>query len=322
MCLKSAYLHEGEYDLVIVDEVHRALSKEYRKLFTSIKTKALLCLTATLPEDPEYVSFLERIAPTVYEKELSGAIDEGLAPKAQIYNLAVPLSKEVAGKYKVFDSKFTQSIIKLTRFRSEQFHLREYSSIFELARAAQHRNFEKEVQMACNAYWASMTMRKQVLYENPAKIGAVISILEKYPPSAKWIIFTKTTAFAEKIATQVPNSVVYHSKQKTSQREQVLKAFSAGDKTRLIAVDALNEGLDVPRVFGGICASGVSTLLTNRQQLGRIIRPEEGKTPIFFNLYTIGTVEKTWIEKKFINSKLTPIWLNHLAEVQTGLRSI
>ena len=85
-------------------------------------------------------------------------------------------------------------------------------------------------------------------------------------------------------------------------------------------MDALNEGLNVPKVFGAICASGVSVALTNFQQLGRIIRPEEGKTPIFFNLYTENTVERSWVEKKL--KKVESTWLNHLEEIPSRMHAL
>jgi len=185
MCLKSAYLHAGDYDLVIVDEVHRALSKEYRRMFRSVTTKALMCLTATLPENEEYVTFLNSIAPVVYEKNLVEAMETGMAPKVTIYNLPVPLSREIAGKYKVFDGKFTQNLIKLTRFRAERPELRVYSSVFDLAQAATKRPFDKEVQAACTGYWSSMTLRKYLVYSNPAKIKFIADIINKYDSSYK-----------------------------------------------------------------------------------------------------------------------------------------
>ncbi len=63
LCIQSAYRVQGEYDLVIIDEVHRALSPEYRKVFENIKTKALICLTATVPEEAEYNEFLHKVCP-------------------------------------------------------------------------------------------------------------------------------------------------------------------------------------------------------------------------------------------------------------------
>lgn len=306
MCIQSAYKHTGSYDLVIIDEVHRALSPKYREVFKNIKTKKLLCLTATLPDEAEYVEFLTKIAPVVYEKKLKDALGDDMVPQFEIYNLAVPLHRTISGKYKLFDGKFTQSMIKLTRYLMDDPKLKsKYKNVFELAQAAQWHKFDKELQSVCKSYWAGMTMRKQLVYSNPAKLNAVKQIIEHMGKNRKWIIFTKSITFAKHLQEYLGGeTAIYHSKLKPIERELNLIAFEQNQFNILIAVDALNEGLNVSQVDAAICAAGVSTELTNSQQLGRIIRPEKGKKPVFINLYTEGTVEKTWVEKKLKSSGL------------------
>lgn len=105
----------------------------------------------------------------------------------------------------------------------------------------------------------------------------------------------------------------YHSKMKMDIREKVLSDYSQGQFSILSAVDGLNEGLSVDDVDAAICISGVSTILTNTQQLGRVIRQKEGKAnPVFFNLYSKDTVEKNWVENKTLKGGLGPYtqWLS------------
>jgi len=306
MCIQSAYKHKGYYDLVIIDEVHRSLSPKYREVFSGIKAKHLMCLTATLPEEAEYVEFLAKTCPVIYEKKLKDALKDEMVPQFEIYNFSVPLHKTISGKYKLFDNKFTQSMIKLTRILMDNPKLKsKYKNVFELAQAAQWASFDKETQGLCKSYWAGMTMRKQLVYSNPAKLKAIRDILNHMGMSRKWIIFTKSIAFAKSLQEYLGgNTAIYHSKLKPIERELNLIAFEQNQFNILIAVDALNEGLNVSQVEAAICAAGVSTELTNSQQLGRIIRPEKGKKPVFINLYTEGTVEKTWVEKKLKSSGL------------------
>ena len=65
-------------------------------------------------------------------------------------------------------------------------------------------------------------------------------------------------------------AVVYHSKMKDDERKLVLEGFKASKFKYLVAVDALNAGLDVPDVDGAICVSGTSTELVAIQQLGQV----------------------------------------------------
>jgi superfamily II DNA or RNA helicase len=92
--------------------------------------------------------------------------------------------------------------------------------------------------------------------------------------SRKWIIFTKSIAFAKSLQEYLGgNTAIYHSKLKPIERELNLIAFEQNQFNILIAVDALNEGLNVSQVEAAICAAGVSTELTNSQQLGQQFGP-------------------------------------------------
>lgn len=84
-------------------------------------------------------------------------------------------------------------------------------------------------------------------------------------------------------------------------REQVLADFGESKFKYLIAVDALNAGLNVPDIDSAICISGVSTELVAVQQRGRVARYAEGKAAIFINLYGEDTIEKSWVKNKTKN---------------------
>ena len=151
MCVQSAYKHQGEYDLVIIDEAHRTASAKYRILFSNIKTNALMMLTATLPDNWEGREFLLSVAPVVFEKNLQEALTQELVPEFDVFNIPVPLHKSVAGKYKVFDAKFTQSMIKLTRQKMDNPLLSKYKNIFDIAKAERN-SADRELADNCKGY--------------------------------------------------------------------------------------------------------------------------------------------------------------------------
>lgn len=97
-----------------------------------------------------------------------------------------------------------------------------------------------------------------------------------------------------------------------------MEQFSNDEFSILIAVDALNAGLNVPNIDGAICVSGVSTELAMVQQLGRSTRKVGDKVAIFFNLYSEGTVEENWVKDKTFNLDST-YWISDLANVKTIL---
>jgi DNA excision repair protein ERCC-3 len=163
-----------------------------------------------------------------------------------------------------------------------------------------------------------MQLRKMVVYNNTAKIHKAKEIIDYFGAERVWLLLTKSIKFAEALQKEVGGEL-YHSKLKSKDREAVLESFKQGDFKILIAVDALNEGTNLPDVDGAICLSGVSTELTNTQQLGRVLRYKEGKNkPLFINLYTKDTIEKNWVESKTIGAGLKSVtkWITNLREVQ------
>lgn len=144
-----------------------------------------------------------------------------------------------------------------------------------------------------------MSIRKQLCYNSETKVQAVLSILKKYP-NKKWILFNKSISFAEKLLELIPNSAIYHYK--IPKNNTILEDFENNKYKVLVAVDALNAGFNVPDVDGAICVSGVSTELTQVQQLGRTVRKtSENKIALFINLYCPNTVEENWVKTKTQN---------------------
>lgn len=115
-----------------------------------------------------------------------------------------------------------------------------------------------------------MSMRKWICYESESKVDVVNKILNKFPEK-KWIIFNKSVKFAEKLKESILYPcVIYHHKLNDKERVLALQEFENNKYNILIAVDALNAGLNVPEVDAAICVSGVSTELVATQQLGQI----------------------------------------------------
>lgn len=296
MVINSASKYKGECDLLIVDEVHKALSDSRYNVFSCIKYKYLLCLTATLPEKKvEYMSRLEKVAPVVYSLKMSdvSTMDKVVADY-QMFNVEVDMDKSTRFKYRKWDGMFKEASIALAQLKRYEPELMDYKSLFDIAKAYQARSGPEEIVRAAKAFWWAMSMRKKSLYDNDSKIEVIVNLIQKFPDK-KWIIFSKSTTFADKVASRL-GVRAYHSKNK--ERLQILEDFK-NDKTKYLpVVDGVNEGVDIPEVDGAIAESSVSSTIISQQQLGRIVRFKEGKKALFFNLYVPGTPEERWVTEK------------------------
>ena len=304
LIINSASKKEIECDLLIIDECHRALSPKMRNVFSCIKYKKLLCLTATLPKEQEYVDFLYSVCPLVYKQTMTAVMDmDKVVSDFQVINLETDIDFETKKKYRLFQSQFQQASIELAGLKRITPELFEFKSLFDIAKTYSNKSEPAEVVKAAKAFWWAMSMRKRVLYENKHKIKVVAELIKKHP-DRKWIIFSKSISFADEIAKSLGVDA-YHSK--TKNKDEVMAKFKDGRSNILSTVDAVNEGVDIPEADAAIAVSSVSTELIGVQQLGRISRYLTGKNAIFYNLYVKDTPEERWVRDK--TASLNPIWV-------------
>lgn len=168
-----------DYDLVIIDEVHRSLSPRHRAVFTNVTYRNILCLTATEPKEQEYRDVLAHYAPVIYKKVLREAIDLKVLPDFDIINYEVPFAKDQKIKYNVFDRQFHDSVITLMRARSKDPRLSGYKSAFEIARDLKDSKENSPLRQAARQFWSAMTMRKHAVYNNTAKLKIAVDIVNQ-----------------------------------------------------------------------------------------------------------------------------------------------
>lgn len=302
LCLQTAYKKSAKVDLLVVDEIHRSLSPIYRKLYSNIQYSSLLGLTATKPHKQEYLELLEEIAPVCFSANIEDAINAGAVANYSIYNLEITMDKSSRAKYRTFDGMLKRAQLEISLLKRRIPELKDIS-IFDVAQKYSKLK-EGELSKWSKEFWNAMSMRKWTCYNNQNKLNVAKQIIDAYP-NRKWILFNKSIKFAEQLASIIPESGIYHSQQTKVERDSILEDFRTNKIRRLIAVDALNEGLNVPDADSAICLSGVSTELTQNQTLGRVSRKsEDNKIALFINLYSKDTIEETWVRKKTGNLKV------------------
>lgn len=308
-CLQTVYKQRNYVDLLIIDEIHTSLSEKYSSVFTNTYFKQLLGLTATIPNMADKKNKLSLLCPIVFNKELKEISNSSVVSKYEIFNLATTMSKSESGKYRLFDGKLKRAQMEIGFLKIKDKNLKGMQ-VFDIAKLYATSKDKTPLVKYSKEFWASMGMRKSICYNALSKINYVLEILKSFPEK-KWIIFNKSIDYAEKLKETIGSkAVIYHSKMKDGERDQALQDFANNKFSILVAVDALNAGLNVPEVDGAISVSGVSTELTNIQQLGRILRFKENKKALFINLYCKNTVEENWVKSKTKN--LDVKWISNV----------
>jgi superfamily II DNA or RNA helicase len=82
----------------------------------------------------------------------------------------------------------------------------------------------------------------------------------------------------------------YHSQKPESVRDSIFAEWGRGFRV-LLAVRALDEGVDVPEVKTGIIIASGKEVRQLVQRQGRLIRPVQGKKARLYVVYAEGTYE-------------------------------
>jgi superfamily II DNA or RNA helicase len=130
--------------------------------------------------------------------------------------------------------------------------------------------------------------------------GAKLKKLEEllhHHAADRVIIFTADNATVYQIARRYLVPAITHQT-KARERKQILERFHSGEYSIVVTSQVLNEGVDVPSANVGIVLSGTSTIRENVQRLGRLLRKQQDKQAILYELVARGTTEEFASERR------------------------
>jgi len=287
--INTAVKLEMTTDFLILDEIHRYAADTFRLVFEQIKYKHIMGLTATLEREDGLHDIVLQHLDIFDEISVNEALENGWISPYEIYNIEIPFNPAEESDYKKADNSFRHFAAKLGRG----------AQAFETAQQW-IKSTDKSEQGIAAAYYNSMRSRKTICLNNSNKIPAIKKIMDLFPTKNS-LLFSATTEFADSVQDVLGDTAMtFHSKLTKKQQELVIKKFKdKRTKVRtLSSVKALNEGFNVPECSLAIIAGSNSTKRTFIQQLGRVVRFQEGKNAIIINLYTPGTQEEKWMVKR------------------------
>tara|TARA_R110000851_G_scaffold153833_2_gene295861 strand:- start:3933 stop:5225 length:1293 start_codon:yes stop_codon:yes gene_type:complete len=282
--------------LLIVDEIHTAISPEYRKVFKQ-DWGYVYGLTATVPKDKNAI---EAVAPPLFEYNIDQAVEAGFVSPYKVYNLPVEFTRSEKARYSIFDKQLLEAQKTL---RNYCYKHRINGGEFLLARTAKS-SVKHDMHIIAKKFWTGMTMRRNVCKTADNKITKAIDIIGKFPDK-KWICFMGDIKAAEKLNKKLNEknirSVRYHSGLSADDRSDALRSILDPACRVIVSVSSLDAGFDLPSLDGAIVASNDSVQLKIIQRIGRTVRKIMGKQAIIINLYVDKTQDKKWVESKLKN---------------------
>ncbi len=108
-----------------------------------------------------------------------------------------------------------------------------------------------------------------------ARDKKIAEIVSGYTEKA--VVFCRNVKHVEHFAKSLPSSQTFHSNNRRDQNVKALESLRNGMVRRILAVNAFNEGINVPDVGLVVFARATDSETIFRQQLGRGLRPGKDK---------------------------------------------
>ena len=277
----SAWMHMERYGdrfgLLVFDEVHHLPGPSFAQSATQSVAPFRLGLTATLERpDGGHQRILELVGPVAYRREITELAGDFLAEyRTEIVH--VHLSEAEAQAYHQARDTFRGFVdsrgIRLGGPGGWQHFLRESAR-------------SEEGRRAFKAWRAS----RELLQGAEAKLRATADLLRRHA-DRRVLVFTNDNATVYALSRRLLVPAITH-KTDLKERQALLGAFVSGELPVLATSRVLNEGVDIPAADVAIVLSGTQTVREHVQRLGRILRKQEGKQAILYELVVEDTVEE------------------------------
>ncbi|SME88626.1 DEAD/DEAH box helicase [Pseudobacteriovorax antillogorgiicola] len=277
----SAYLMidqlSCQFGFVVFDECHHLPSPQYQMIARSAIAPFRLGLSATVerPDGKEEIIY-ELLGDLVYEGMISSMVADVLSPY-DVVSIEIDMTDEEREEYKKHRKVYTDFLRRAGVNFSSPGGWQEF--IRKSARMPGG-------QEAMDSY----RKQKQLSQGSEGKVDELWNLFQ-YHRGDRIIVFTNDNALAYRIGEEYILPVLTHQT-KPKERKRMLSSFRSGELDILVTSKVLNEGVDVPEASVGIVVSGSGAVREHVQRLGRILRHQEGKRAVLYELISKDTSEK------------------------------
>ena len=290
---RAAWL-ANRYQLVVADECHRYGAESFQFALLENAT-ARMGLTATFERADDGVdAVLRPYFGSSFSYSYDEATSEGVLASFVVADVGIELSSVERERFDVADRLCRRARAKLIR---DYGYPSEPGSFMQRVNEAAKAMFGLfgEGKLA-KQYVKGFRDRQEALSESSARIAVLDNLASSIVESGRVLLFTESIDAATNACARLGVSGVraraYHSKISTTERARTLKDFADGRLQALVAVRALDEGVDVPDVDLGIILSASRTKRQMIQRLGRVVRRKpDGRYARLVIVYAEGTYE-------------------------------
>lgn len=318
--INTVVKHQWQCDMLVIDEAHRFASDQFKQIFTCVKYKLILGLTATFNRLDGKEIIISKYCPVVDEVFLIEAQANGWVSNYKEYQVLIDvddieeykqLNKEWVEHFEFFEFDFD---LALSMCGPEGWKAK--LAFRDKICLVDDDNERKKALAMINYHSAgfirTMQKRKAFINNHPKKIEIAKKIINARPNS-KIITFSNNVAMAEQLDNK---NYVYTGKTSKKKGRVMLEDFLSGKITRLHSCAKLNEGFDCPDISVGIILGTDSSETKARQRRGRAIRQYGNKQAEIFYIIINQTIETSWFKNSHKSDQ------NYLTIDEHGLEQV
>jgi superfamily II DNA or RNA helicase len=273
----------NRFGMVVFDECHHLPGESYALAARFCIAPFRLGLTAT-PEraDGRESLYDELVGPVVSHR----AIDE------------------LAGQY-LASYETQRLVLELTEEERKQYEAARHTYLsfvrrhgIQMSDAAGFSQFVQRSSRSSEGRLAMLAFRRQrsLAFAAAEKLRVLGELLLRHRRD-RTIVFTQDNATVYEVSRRFLIPAITHQT-KLRERSDILRAFHDGDYRAIVTSRVLNEGVDVPSANVAIVVSGSGSVMEHVQRLGRILRQQEGKQAVLYELVSGDTTEAKTSERR------------------------
>jgi superfamily II DNA or RNA helicase len=264
------------FKLLVFDEVHHLPAPSWREIALMSPAPHRLGLTATYPETNHW-SIEDLIGPVVYVKHIDELTGKQLA-EYRTERIRVNLTPEERAAYDA------EHAVYAAYYREHK--LRESYGPAWWGEYTRRSAYDAEARRAKVAE----RRLKRIVANAQGKLEKLESLLKEHAHQ-RVLVFTAHNDLAYRISRRHLIPAITHQS-KAAERKAILEGFRSGRYRAIVTSRVLNEGVDVPEAKVAVVLGGTASAREYIQRLGRILRKQENKTALLYEIIVRGTIEE------------------------------
>ena len=320
--INTVIKHEWNCSILVLDEIHRYAADSFKQLFTKVKYRYILGLTATFSRLDGKHELISKYCPIIDVIPLAEALVKGWVSPYTEYEVIIDVPDiEVYDQYqREFNEHFEffnwdfNLIMSMTGPRGYINQIKYRDELCENKDESYKKNILKAIKNHVAGFMRCLQARKKFINNHPKKLEITRKIIEaRY--NKKIITFSNNVKMAESIGI----GSVYTGRLSKKKGRITIDEFNQQKDGVLNTVAKANEGMDIHGLSVAIILGLDSSQIKATQRTGRVIRFEDNKNAEIFNIVINHSVETEWFKKSHSINPYVVIDENNLDNVLKGL---